>query len=460
MAADAAWCGQCGLQRGDTSVHLTGPESWEQLTESPQTSGPPSETPLVRAADAAWAWATSRRTGSEQPEVCPRCGSVLAAGAEWCGACGQSLIAPVVIPGAAGPSYWNAPRSTNGGERNLNTWWRSLSRWAKVGTGVAIVVAILALAAIGGSSHPSGTATGTPGAPSDSTPPNVALATGAPTTVSPTGITSPGASATSGVVSASPLASGADSDDETSGGAGSSFSPDATGVLLPAGAGGSANRLSGEPDSALTPGALNPAVAQATINSTICVSGWTATIRPSESFTDALKVKQIGQYGYSDTRTSSYEEDHLVSLELGGAPADARNLWPEPYPASLADGRPTGARTKDTFETKLKDGVCAGTITLAVAQADIGDHWVHAYYGISFVAATASSVQTAAATPAPTIAKVTEPTPVPTEAPTAGTPTPVPGTRRGAVCKDGTSSDATGSGACSRHGGVDHWLYW
>lgn len=28
----------------------------------------------------------------------------------------------------------------------------------------------------------------------------------------------------------------------------------------------------------------------------------------------------------------------------------------------------------------------------------------------------------------------------------------------GAVCNDGTTSDATGSGACSSHGGVDHWV--
>jgi hypothetical protein len=29
--------------------------------------------------------------------------------------------------------------------------------------------------------------------------------------------------------------------------------------------------------------------------------------------------------------------------------------------------------------------------------------------------------------------------------------------RTGAMCKDGTSSTATGSGACSNHGGVDYW---
>jgi len=33
------------------------------------------------------------------------------------------------------------------------------------------------------------------------------------------------------------------------------------------------------------------------------------------------------------------------------------------------------------------------------------------------------------------------------------------GNRIGAVCKDGTSSSATGSGACSHHGGVARWIY-
>ncbi|MCM4160884.1 hypothetical protein FHG64_17840 [Antarcticibacterium flavum] len=31
--------------------------------------------------------------------------------------------------------------------------------------------------------------------------------------------------------------------------------------------------------------------------------------------------------------------------------------------------------------------------------------------------------------------------------------------RVGAVCNDGTTSQATGSGACSHHGGVAYWLY-
>jgi hypothetical protein len=225
------------------------------------------------------------------------------------------------------------------------------------------------------------------------------LVTESATTPTPAIATTPGIAE-----SASPTTSSADVDDEGSSSAGASFVPTATGVVPPTTGTGSADRLPGEPDPSLTPGALNPAVTQATIHSTICVSGWTATIRPPESFTDTLKIKQIGQYGYSDTKTSSYEEDHLISLELGGAPADARNLWPEPYTASLADGRPTGAHTKDAFETKLKTEVCAGTITLAQGQADIGDHWVHAYYGIALTSSATNPAMVVAPTAAPTAA--------------------------------------------------------
>ena len=164
-----------------------------------------------------------------------------------------------------------------------------------------------------------------------------------------------------------------------------------------------AGRLAGEPDPALTPGALNPAVTEATIGTTICVSGWTATIRPPASYTTSLKVQQIARYGYTDTSTTAYEEDHLIPLQLGGAPSDPLNLWPQPYAARLPDGRDVGARVKDAFETLLKRQVCAGTLTLGAAQAEIGIHWVHAYYGMPV--AVDSSI--APATAAPTTATTT-----------------------------------------------------
>jgi hypothetical protein len=107
-----------------------------------------------------------------------------------------------------------------------------------------------------------------------------------------------------------------------------------------------------------TPGVLDPDVAQATIQSTICVRGWTRTVRPSSDYTNALKVKQMGEYRVSGS-PSEYQEDHLISLELGGHPTDPRNLWPEPYPR---------ASEMDSIENELNDKVCSGDMSLAEAQ--------------------------------------------------------------------------------------------
>ena len=82
------------------------------------------------------------------------------------------------------------------------------------------------------------------------------------------------------------------------------------------------------PDPHCTPGALNPAVTQATIGRTICHSGWTATVRPPESVTEREKAASLAAYG-DQGAMSDYEYDHFIPLELGGATNDARNLWPE-----------------------------------------------------------------------------------------------------------------------------------
>ncbi len=138
-------------------------------------------------------------------------------------------------------------------------------------------------------------------------------------------------------------------------------------------------RLPGEPNPALTPGATNPAVTQATISSTICVSGWTATIRPPSSYTTGLKRSQILAYGYADRNLADYEEDHLISLEIGGAPRDPANLWPEPYAIRLSDGTLVGARVKDQLENRLKSLVCARSMALATAQRLIATDWIAAW---------------------------------------------------------------------------------
>lgn len=209
-----------------------------------------------------------------------------------------------------------------------------------------------------------------------------------------------GVAAASPPTTAGPTTVDGDDESDATSAPGASFSPGPTGLQFAPGVpAAAADRLPGEPDPVLTPGALNPAVTQTTITSTICTSGWTATIRPPSSYTTGLKIKQMADYGYTDRSTAAYEEDHLISLELGGAPTDPRNLWPEPYTASLADGRSTGAHVKDGYETSLKKAVCAGTVSLATAQSEIGDHWVHAYYGISFASGTAANPTPAASIP-------------------------------------------------------------
>jgi hypothetical protein len=111
-------------------------------------------------------------------------------------------------------------------------------------------------------------------------------------------------------------------------------------------------------DLARTPGVVNPDVTQANIATTVCRHGWTRTIRPPTDYTNALKLKQMREYGVRGS-PAQYQEDHLVSLELGGHPTDARNLWPEPYPR---------AAEVDSIENELNAKVCSGAMSLDDAQ--------------------------------------------------------------------------------------------
>jgi hypothetical protein len=142
----------------------------------------------------------------------------------------------------------------------------------------------------------------------------------------------------------------------------------AAGSCHPVGSG-----LNQRPDRRCTPGTVNPAVTQSTIGSTICKSGWTASVRPSESITAAEKLASLRAYGESPA--SRFEYDHFVPLELGGAVNDSRNLWPEPdYPGRHG----FYLNPKDRVETSLKHRVCDGRMTLAAAQHEIASNWVPA----------------------------------------------------------------------------------
>jgi hypothetical protein len=123
------------------------------------------------------------------------------------------------------------------------------------------------------------------------------------------------------------------------------------------------------PDPSCTPGAIDPKVTQDNLNQTICAKGYTKTVRPPVSYTNKLKAQQIKDYGYSDRNLKNYEEDHLISLELGGNPTDPKNLWPEPG---------ASPNQKDKIENLCNEKVCSGQITLAKAQQEIATNWTTA----------------------------------------------------------------------------------
>jgi hypothetical protein len=133
--------------------------------------------------------------------------------------------------------------------------------------------------------------------------------------------------------------------------------------------------LYARPDPRCTPGAVNPAVTQATISSTVCRSGWTATVRPRASITEPEKFASMAAYNLRGP-ASVYEYDHDVPLELGGAVNDPRNLWPEPDYATRSGFY---LNPKDRLENALKRMVCRNAITLAQAQWLIASNWVAAY---------------------------------------------------------------------------------
>jgi hypothetical protein len=132
---------------------------------------------------------------------------------------------------------------------------------------------------------------------------------------------------------------------------------------------GGCHSVNGLADPTCTPGVADPRVTQDDIHTTICFPGYTASVRPSSTYTDTLKALQIKAYGYADTNLAGYEEDHLIPLELGGNPTDPKNLWPEPRSGAYS------AAMKDGVENSLHRRVCAGLLTMAAAQAGIAKDW-------------------------------------------------------------------------------------
>jgi len=111
---------------------------------------------------------------------------------------------------------------------------------------------------------------------------------------------------------------------------------------------------------------LNPDVTQETIDETICVRGWTKTVRPPFEVTNAIKLAKLRERGLTEADKSRFELDHVIPLALGGAPDAPRNLRLEPWPE---------ADRKDGVEACLAHAVCAGRISLNEARRRIWKDW-------------------------------------------------------------------------------------
>ena len=88
--------------------------------------------------------------------------------------------------------------------------------------------------------------------------------------------------------------------------------------------------------------ALNPDVDEDTINRTICVSGYTKSVRPATSYTNGVKKKLMRDAGIDAARIGDYELDHIVPLACGGPDAVSNMQW-----QTIRE-----ARAKDKWETK------------------------------------------------------------------------------------------------------------
>jgi len=115
--------------------------------------------------------------------------------------------------------------------------------------------------------------------------------------------------------------------------------------------------------------ALNPDVTEDTIGQTICVPGYTSSVRPSSSYTNSVKAKLLRENGINESMMRYYELDHIVPLALGGHPRKPGNLALQPW-----DGE-HGAIRKDQLERRLQILVCRGALKLSDAQACIAQDW-------------------------------------------------------------------------------------
>jgi hypothetical protein len=111
---------------------------------------------------------------------------------------------------------------------------------------------------------------------------------------------------------------------------------------------------------------INPQVTQNNVQETICIPGWTKTVRPPVSYTNRIKKERMTEMGLPYELMGDFQLDHKLSLSLGGAPSDPRNLVMQDE---------SEAHLKDEVERCLPRAVCSGAVSLDQAQKAMWTDW-------------------------------------------------------------------------------------
>lgn len=108
-----------------------------------------------------------------------------------------------------------------------------------------------------------------------------------------------------------------------------------------------------QPDPVQTPGAVRPLS-----QTVVCTTRWGLDQRHVGV---RMKREVLARYHIAWADRILYVFDHLIPRQLAGADL-VKNIWPQPKAES---------KLKDVLENRLHRAVCAGTLSLADAQAQM-----------------------------------------------------------------------------------------
>lgn len=176
----------------------------------------------------------------------------------------------------------------------------------------------------------------------------------------------------------------------------------------------------------------------------------TATPLPIVNTTEWGTVKSTGAEVKAEPNTNSATVGKLQGFSLVSFQRKTTNesWWERTGGGWIARDGLVIYRTEAEASRSLPQTASTGPTPTYVPPAQVNIN-----YGDSVVVSPPAGI--AAKPPVQAPKGQTTPTPQPPPAAASGGS----GTKTGAICNDGSASSATGSGACSHHGGVAYWTY-